>query len=132
MNPILRGGIFVVGLIAGFLGLVFLFLVFRYLPLWGTQESLFILVYWILTYAAFGAALTAFVPRERIAKFVAGVGGAVSAFFALGIPYYLLIGNGANGIYMAMILIIILPVQVAGAGGFLYVGRKLTRHTSST
>lgn len=131
MNTFGRGVLVVIGLIAVILGLAFLSLIFRYAPLWGTRESLFVLVYTILFYLTLGGATVAFVPRERTAEFVAGVGGSLAAIFGLGILYYLLAGRGALGIYLVLVLIFALIVQAVAAGGFLFLGRVVLEDSAA-
>lgn len=123
MNSVLRGALFMVGLLMGLFGLATLSLVSRYAPLWGTQEALYVLVYVVLTYLALGGGAVAFVPYVRVAEIVGGAGIAIAAFFGLGMVYYAIAGSGTIGIYHTIILALAAGIQAGCAITFIFVGR---------
>lgn len=124
MSALRRGVFAAIGVVAGFFGLAFVTLIFRYAPLWGTRESLYAVVYTSLAYVSFGGAFVAFLPRERMAELVVAGGGFLAALYAFGIPYYVIFGRGVNSIYLALVLVIGVILQVAFTGGFRFLSGR--------
>ena len=126
MSAFRRGGFAVIGLFAGIFGLAFLSLVFRYAPLWGTRESLFVIVYLSFTYATLGGAVVGFLPRAATAAYVAGAGAAIAGVYGLGIVYYIVLGSGTIGTYLALVLVVGVVVQTIAARGFKFIGGRFS------
>jgi len=107
-----------IGVVAGIFGFAFVGLVFQYAPLWGTRESLYTVVYTSLAYVSLGGAIVAFFPREKVADLAVAGGGFLGALYALGILYYVIFGEGVNGIYVALVLGFGIVLQMVFTGGF--------------
>jgi hypothetical protein len=114
MGSAKRGALAVLGIVSGFLTLVFLSQMFRYMTpaLYGDQMSLGMWgIYVVLTYTGASVAIVSFMPRTTTAKYLGGAGGAVAAGLVL-TSLYLFTIDLASG----MMLLIITGGQVTVAG----------------
>jgi len=118
-----------VGVVAGVFGLALLTLISRYAPLWGTRESLYVVVYISLAYLAFGEAFVAFLPRERMAELVIAGGGFLAALYGFGIPYYVILRGRVNSVYLALVLVVGVILQVVFTGGFRWISGRWEEST---
>lgn len=110
-----RGALAVVGIIVGFLTLVFVSQMFRYMTpaLYGDQLSLGMWgIYVVLTYCGATVSLWSFIPRVSVGKYLGGAGGAVAAALVLLSLYLFVTGGIASG----MMLLIITVGQIIAAG----------------
>jgi len=127
MKTVSRGILAVAGAVTGFLTLVFLFQFNRYLnpALAGDQLSLgMATIYAVMTYGGTVVTILAFKPSVTVAKYLSGVGVAVTAGFVLS-ALYLFTVDIASGI-----MVLFITVGQAVAVGVVYAG-ALARAGSS-
>lgn len=128
MKTIHRGILGGVGILAAFFALVVVTLVFRYLPLWGTRESFFLIFYTSLLYASVAIAALGFLPWKQTAQYVGGIGLFLAVVFAASGVYYsimFILNDGTIPIYLAIISIVGIVAQFALVGGIALVRKKL-------
>lgn len=135
MRAVYRGILAVAGFVTGFLTLVFFFQFNRYLSpaLAGDQLSLgMAAVYAVMTYAGVAVTVLAFKPSVTVAKYLSGVGGAVTAGFVLS-ALYLFTFDLASGMMVAIITVgQAVVVGVVYAGAVALAGRSDSESESDT
>lgn len=126
-----RGALAVVGIIAGFLTLVFVSQMFRYMTpaMLGDQLSLGMWsIYVVLTYTGATVTLWSFIPRVSVAKYLGGAGGAVAAALVLIALYLFATGEIVSG----LMLLIITGGQAVVAGIVYGIARSRESDPDST
>ncbi|WP_193310816.1 hypothetical protein [Halorubrum halophilum] len=124
MGAFRRGVYAAIGIGAGVFGLAFVSLVFRYLPLWGTRESLYVVLYTSFAYVSLGGSVVGFSPRRRTTELISGVGAVIAVLYVLGVPYYMILGDTVNDTYVGLVLIFGAIVQAVFIGGFQLLSRR--------
>lgn len=118
MGAFRRGVYAAIGIGAGVFGLAFVSLIFQYLPLWGTRESLSVVLYTSFAYVSLGGSVVGFFPQERTTELISGVGAVLAVLYILGIPYYMILGDSTNDTYVGLVLMLGTVVQAVFIGGF--------------